>query len=364
MRKELYCAVLAAGISLSCLSFAGEKGGEDGHGGSVGMLSTSAESSKQQASAQTAGEQPPQNGRKEGTEVIVARVNGIPVTLKSVVGIMDLYGAKKGHEAAGLAEREEAKKKALDRLILEELAYQKVRSEGLGLKIETTEVDKKVEDFRMKMGGAEAFEKALDKEGLTVAELRAIFERGIILERIFQREVFARISITDDEVQKEYEKEKDKFLWAEKLVIIDTVFFLDPDSGDSLDKVGIILNKILEDKGRDPWNLVPDGTFIIQEIELKKEKHQELYLASKKLKVGELSGAIKASDNLHIIKVKEYTPEKQFPLDKVRGLIEKKLRTEARQKRLLEWGEELRIGAKIEILVEGENRQLPGNIEK
>ncbi len=89
----------------------------------------------------------------------------------------------------------------------------------------------------------------------------------------------------------------------------------------------------------------------MREYTADKDTDKELIKAAKKLKVGEISGAIKASDSLHIIKLKEYVPEKQFTFDEVKGTIAAKLKSDAQMKITNEWVAALKKDAKIEILV-------------
>jgi parvulin-like peptidyl-prolyl isomerase len=87
----------------------------------------------------------------------------------------------------------------------------------------------------------------------------------------------------------------------------------------------------------------------VRNVDILKDKQKELYAAARKLKAGGLSGVIKTSDGLHIIKLKTYSPERQLSFDEARGSLEGKFRVEAQQKRLEEWGRELRTNAKIEL---------------
>jgi parvulin-like peptidyl-prolyl isomerase len=69
--------------------------------------------------------------------------------------------------------------------------------------------------------------------------------------------------------------------------------------------------------------------------------------------VGELSGVIVTPDSLHIIKLKEFVPEKNVSFDQAKGLIRGMLRSRAWQKRMEEWQSELKKGAQIEIFGTG-----------
>jgi parvulin-like peptidyl-prolyl isomerase len=84
--------------------------------------------------------------------------------------------------------------------------------------------------------------------------------------------------------------------------------------------------------------------------EVKKDTEPVLYEEAKKLQTGELSGVIKTADSLHVIKLKEYIPEKQLTFDQVKYAIEAGVRMRGRGNRMQEFESELKKGAKIEII--------------
>ena len=287
--------------------------------------------------------------------VIVAKVNGAPIPLEAVTDMMNRLKAGKGHGAKAPKGKDPLRMEALDRIIFEELAYQKAKADGLNAGPE--EVNKRLEDLRARMGGADGLKKALEKEQRTEEGLVAEIERDVLLRRILAREVFDKIALSEDDVAREYEREKEKFVKPEKVVVADVVFFLKPDERASVERAEEIRKKALEDGDGNLSNLAPDGTFIVHEHEIKREKDEELYENAIKLERGELSGVIATGDSLHIIKLKEFSPRKQFTLKEVRGMLERKLEAEARQTRLRQWDAELRKGAVIEILDTGDTNR-------
>ncbi|MBI5739743.1 MAG: peptidyl-prolyl cis-trans isomerase [Nitrospirae bacterium] len=324
MIKAVCIMLSLIGICLSCPAMAGESGGGP----------------SQEQAGQGVAEGPGQDAGK----TVAARVNGRDITLKAVLEMMDRVRASKGPDVVESAEA--VRKEALDRVVTEELAYQSARAGGM--KIDPSEVDKRVERLKERMGGDFIFRKLLEKEATTEEDFRAETERGIILNRVFMKEVVDKVVVSEDEIRSVYEKEK--FLRQEKITVTDVVFFLEPEDAGSVAKAGEILKKLLEEGDRDPFKIATDGTFIAHDAELRKDRDAELCEEARKMKPGDISGVIKTGDSLHIIKLKEYTPEKQFAFEEVRGVILNKLRTEARKKRLREWEDALRKDAKIEII--------------
>ncbi len=287
---------------------------------------------------------------------VVARVNGVGITQQSLISVMDRLKKQNGSKTDSPAEKEGRRKTALDRLIIEELAWQKARTEGL--KADQAEVDKKLEGFKAKLGD-EAFRKTLESRQITEEELRMQIEKFIVFQLIFKKEVAdvsAKTSFSEYDLRREYEKEKVRFVMPEKVEVTDIVFFLETEDPRSMKIAEGVLSEILARKDRDPHGLTSDGTYVVYDTELKKEEQPELYQEAKKLKEGELSGVIKTADSLHIIKMMTYRPEKRVPLDEARGYLEKKLKADAFGRRLREWEAELRAKAKIEIMGEQEGK--------
>ena len=295
--------------------------------------------------AQTAsGEDSAKATGEGGQKNAAAKVNGVVITNESVIRQMKIMLAQKERKEAP----EELRKKALDRLIFQELAWQKAKADGLTVDKKT--IDEAIEKIKTNYGGDTGFKAFLEQESLTEEGLRETLVKSYALKLITAREITEKVTVTEDELKQEYEKEKEKLRKPEKVTVIDVVFFLKLDDADSLKKVEEVLKKINDDGDRDPLKLVPDSTFLVREIELNKEKEPELYEAAKKLKEGELSGIIRTSDSLHLLKLKEYRPERQQTLDEVRRTIDVRLIAEARKKRLQEFEAELKKGAEIEII--------------
>jgi parvulin-like peptidyl-prolyl isomerase len=333
MQKVHLCiAVIACLLACitSCASI-GEKGSKKGEPVTHELPKTEGQQDDLQASKQ----------------IVVAEVNGSGISMYTLVKMMNRIGAKRAVAATTPEDIEAVKKEALDRLILQELAFQKALS--LGLRTPQEAIDASLANLRENIGDEESYKQFLEKEQVTEQELRAQVERSLTLERIFEQEVYQKTSIPEDELKKIYEKEKGNYIKPEKVSTVD-VFFAGKDGDDSLaKKAEAVRAKILQDKSRDPWRLVLDGTFIVRNYELRAGKDQELREEAKKLTIGEISRIVKAPDGIHIIKLREYSPERQLTFDEARGSLENRLRASAQEKRLREWEQELRGAAKIEI---------------
>ena len=286
----------------------------------------------------------------ESKKIIVARVNNVELSMESLIKMMNRLPAR--DNSAAPESLEEHKKRSLDKLVLQELAYQKAKLQGLS--ISADKIDLAIKNLKENVGGEKEYADYLGKMHVTETDLRAEVERSLTLETIYYREVLAKVTVPEDEVRQEYEKEKIRYILQEKASIID-VSVLSHDGKSSTKKAKELLKKIKADTKKDPWKLVLDGTFIVRSIDVNKDKENELFEAAKKLKPGRLSGVVETSTGSHIVKLEKYSPERQLPFDEVKSKIELKFKVPAQEKRTREWEQELMKDAKIEILEENKN---------
>jgi hypothetical protein len=281
---------------------------------------------------------------EEAKHIVVAKVNGADITKYSLDRMMDRMAAI-NRETRPLVSAEEIREKSLDQLIVQELSYQEAVRQGL--RVKGAEIESGI---TAAMGhDTEDIETFLAKQNMTSGELRSEIERRILIQRIYTREVVDKVSITDDDVRREYERRKNELVFPEKVSVVDVAFLLKPDDQASLGKADEVLAEINADKDKNPLNLVPDSAFIVKSRDIGKEQDPALYEAARKLKEGELSGLIKTPDSLHIIQLTKYTPEKQATYEEAKGPLKDKLRVEAQRKRFQEWQHELRDKATIEL---------------
>jgi len=301
------------------------------------------------------GAAPPQQAGRRDTaaeKIIVAKVNGTGITMASLITMMNRLAPKK-ESAAGVAGTDSevkaaVRKEALDRLIMLELAYQKGKEQGLTP--DQAAIDEAIDKFKGAQGGEEKYRTFLDREGITVEALREQVGRNLVLQHIFAQEVYNKITIPHDTIKEEYEREKSRFLKPESVLAVDVVVSAKAGKESAAIKAGELLEKVRQDKDKDPWKLVLDGAFNVRNYQIRKDKDRELYDAALKLKPGELSEVVTAKDGFHIIKLKQYSPERYYTLEEAGGTIERKFRVEAQQKRLREWEQELKKNAAIELL--------------
>ncbi len=287
-----------------------------------------------------------ESGQDEAKKIIVAKVNGTALTMDQLVDMMNRLPEK----SDGPETLDERKLRALDALVLRELAYQRAIAQGLVA--DPPKVEIAFKNFQDNIGGSEEYANYLAKRNMTESGHRAEIERELTIDLIHTREVTEKIIIPEEDLKREYEKEKKYYITVEKTKVID-VFLIKNEGKISEKKAKELLKTIKADPDKDPWKLVLDGTFIVRHLSAHKERDKAIYEAAKKMKPGELSGPVRDSKgSLHIIKLVEYIPERPLTYDEAKSILEEKMKVPFQDKKTQEWEQGLKKDAKIELMLD------------
>lgn len=289
-------------------------------------------------------------GHGAGDDFIVARVNGDPITWSALESKMretatTNYGRKDITPA--LAER--IKQESLDKLITEELAYQ--RAKQLGITVSRAEIEDHIAKMESQWGGAQHFQQYLNLRNWTAKDVWNEAERALMVKKALDKDIFSKIAIDEDELKKMYEENKESFNTQELVQVTDIIFFLDPKSPDSVRTVEQIRDKIVDELGGDPQKLVPDGTFVVQEKrKITAKQNPVLYREAVKLPEQGVSEPFIADETLHIVQLTGYRPRMEKTFEQVKPQLRSDLFAARKQDMLKKWIAGLRDGAKIEIV--------------
>ena len=284
----------------------------------------------------------------DAKSVVAATVNGVPISMNAVVRMMNRMKIP-NHGELPADYQNEVRNAAVQRLILQELAFQKAKAAGFT--VDQKQIDQLLAEFKEKMGGEKQAEEFLAKEGLAEVDLNAQVHRSMMLEQVYTREVAEKATVSDDDLRQLYEKEKKNLVLQEKVRVIDVIVYSKEDVQKALEKARALHARIAGDKDQDPWKLVLDGSFLVRNLDLRKgqDRNRQLYLAAKAMKNGEVSDVVQNDEGYHVLKLIEFSPEKQLTLEEAKPTLELRLKSDAQQKRLDEWSQELRKDARIEI---------------
>ncbi|MFA5255508.1 MAG: SurA N-terminal domain-containing protein, partial [Candidatus Omnitrophota bacterium] len=149
---------------------------------------------------------------------IVVVVNNEIITQREVdVILAPIYGQYrsmyKGEELIRMLE--DAREKILKQLIEDRLIFSEAKK--LNITIDEKEIDARVDEVRNKVGSERDLENMLHEQNLTLNELRARYKEKIMIRKLVDQKVGAKIIITPLEVKDYYNDNKESFMQPEEI---------------------------------------------------------------------------------------------------------------------------------------------------
>lgn len=142
-----------------------------------------------------------------GGDYIAAVVNQELVTAGEVQRRVEGALAEARRRGARLPPEAELRRQVLDALIDERVIITNARESGL--RVEETEIDRAVQNIAAQNQiSMEVLRQRLAAEGMDYARFRATLRDQIMIERMREREVYRRIQISDEEVDKVLDEER------------------------------------------------------------------------------------------------------------------------------------------------------------
>ena len=152
--------------------------------------------------------------RKAAVPNVAASVNGYNITHEQ----LEKYYRS---QAQGLAEKPAEEQASLMKLnLLREMIDNQImlqRAEKLGLMAVDSDVDAKLAELKAPYT-QEEFERQLKERGLTLEEMKTELRRTLSIQKLFNKEITAKIAISDAEVRAFYDANKANFNLAEPQV--------------------------------------------------------------------------------------------------------------------------------------------------
>jgi peptidyl-prolyl cis-trans isomerase SurA len=146
---------------------------------------------------------------------VVAVVNGYKITQAE---LEQYYQSQVDHTQTPGSEDEQTMlrlnllREVIDRQIMLQ------RAEKLGLMAVDSEVEARLKEYRAPYDSDAAFETNLKGRGMTVEDLKTELRRTLTIEKLFNKEITSRITVTDAELKAFYEENKASFNLPEQQV--------------------------------------------------------------------------------------------------------------------------------------------------
>jgi peptidyl-prolyl cis-trans isomerase C len=250
----------------------------------------------------------------------------------------------------------EATDTVLDQLIAAELLYQ------AGSKLELKELDKqvaeKIAQSKAKFPDNAAFEAALKSASLTVKELEDLVRKDIVINSLVDKEIAAKIAVSDAEAKKFYDENIDKFKEGENIRASHILCGIDPkataeEKKKAKEKAEALLKEIKA--GKDFAELAKTNSSCPSSAQGgdlgvfgKGQMVPSFEAAAFALKPGEVSDVVETQFGYHIIKLTEKKEAGVTKFDEVKERIQEYLKGTKMQKAVADYIDNLKVKAKIE----------------
>jgi peptidyl-prolyl cis-trans isomerase SurA len=238
------------------------------------------------------------------------------------------------------------------------------RGKELGYKLSDEQFKSVVDNIRKenKIESDEQFQAALKAENMTMADLRRNLERSMIVQRVQQNEVMAKIAVTDDEAKKYYDAHLSEFTTAPTVTLREILVAMPTDAkginvgadeaakakieairtrattgGESFDKLA---GDVSDSPSKANAGLI--GPLSVNDIS------PELRRLIETLKPGDVTEVVRNTRGYQIFKLESITATRTLSLDQAREQISERVFTDKRKAEFQKYMQKLRTQAIIE----------------
>ena len=237
----------------------------------------------------------------------------------------------------------------LQKLIEDKLILSEAKS--IGLKIRPELIEERVEEVKQRYRSENEFLEALVQHGVTITDMRNKIIEQLKIKFIVDHKIRNTIYVNPQEITEYYTQHSSRFKKGEQIVL-DSIFIpFSPSQEDS--QVREIANTVYDllVNQKQPFNEVAAKYSQAPSIgkvdrgQLKPDLEKVVF----DLDEGMISAPYKMDNGYYIFKMNKKTTADIMPLESAKDLIKQRLYNEKFQSRLVEWIDELKENAYIEI---------------
>ena len=297
-----------------------------------------------------------------GSDLVVARVAGEPITEKQVLSTIDQMVRQKRVAPDKLQERNTVLfKAAVDNLVTTAVLKSQARQQNLTA--DAAKVDLELQQISKQFPSREEFQKALADQGVTEAALRKSIEEALVIQQLWDQVTKNAPSPTDEEIAKYYDSNAEKFAWPEQVRAAHILLRADakstPEQKAEINKKMEAIRTEIESKAitfsdaaakysQDPSNASKGGDLGFFSRGQMVKPFEEAAFATKP---GTLSPVVETQFGYHIIRVEELRPARKLSLEEAKSPIAQILNQMAKQRHAQSYVAELKAKAQIETFM-------------
>jgi len=257
-------------------------------------------------------------------------------------------------------EMEKAVQKALDRYIERLLLYRKAINEGL--QVDEKEIEDRVNKIKKRYGSPEEFKQLLEESGESMSEFRERIKQQLIAlsYAMKKRKEFEKeITVSEPDIAKYYNEHIEEFQNPQRTKVRRIFLSASKDSDERAKvkehimeiydriKQGADFGSVAENESQGPE---ADRAGLIGWVS-KGDLVPELEQAIENLSIGDISPPIETEWGFHILKVEEKEGNEKLSYEKVRIIIEPKIKEQYINERYQKWLNEIKKTARIRVFL-------------
>lgn len=280
-------------------------------------------------------------------KAVVARVNEQPILVEELV--KEIHALKRKLRVEANRPLDEGKRlwlkmEAMNPLIQNILFEQEAKKNGI---IVTPE------EFQEALADAtadypeEAFQQALDNEGLTAQEWKNKLKFNVLIKKLINQLVDSKVTVGEEELKQYFDAHAEEFQMGEEVRALHIMVETEEEA--------LKIRKLLGRKGKNfeelarQYSIAPEGPTGGDMGFMDAESIPAEFDVFFKLDINEISNVIETPYGSHIFKVIEKNKARQKTFDEAKKSIERRLTQDHRDQAFQEWLAELRENAEIHI---------------
>ena len=291
---------------------------------------------------------------------VIARVNGEAIDKAEFEKAVKTIEERNG-SAVPADQRDRVYRNILDQIIGYKLLLQE--SKARNVTVPDADIDSRIAQIRGQFPSEEAFKQTLDQQHVTVEQLRADARSEMLVTKMLQSEVEAKVSIKPEQVADFYQKNPDKFLQGER-VRASHILISVPRNADAAAKqaaktkaegvlkevkAGKDFGALAKQYSEDPGSAQNGGDLnFFGRGQMVPEFDQTVFAMTAP---GQTSELVETQFGYHIIRLTEKQPSHTVALDEVKPQIQQYLENQARQDATQKFVNSLKAKGRIEILM-------------
>ncbi|OQA57864.1 MAG: Chaperone SurA precursor [Candidatus Omnitrophica bacterium ADurb.Bin277] len=253
----------------------------------------------------------------------------------------------------------EARSKILSQIIEDRLVYQEAVAQKVEIKED--EIDKEIQSLSQRMDRPEELDVMLEREGMTLKDLRQKMKKQLMIRRLQDIEVRSKVVVSPTELETFYKENPEKFRKSSRVKVRSLTikksaeardkgiadegardriesFFLKIKQGEDFEGLVVKFSEDSRANEKQPEEWIEKGTMI--------ESVDEAIFETP---AGKMTGIVESPIGFHIFRIEEKEEARQVPFEEARDQIANYLFQMKSNDRFKEWVQQLKRTAYISI---------------